>query len=108
MIAVMVKWVGFTKRRPDMTREAFIEHWTGPHASIVKRLPGLREYRINILPEDNGSGWDGYVELGFDSLAEMEAAQRSDIAMVELAADGPKFLSGGVRSVAEEIVVVAP
>lgn len=31
--------------RPDLTREAARDHWRGPHAQLVARTPGFKEYR---------------------------------------------------------------
>lgn len=102
----MAKLVGFIKRRPDIDRDEFVAHWRGPHAAIARRLPGLRAYRINVLPEDNGLGWDGFAELWFDTETELEAALQSDTYKVELPKDRPLFIGEMISFRTNEIVVV--
>jgi uncharacterized protein (TIGR02118 family) len=104
----MIKWVGFIKRRPDIGRAEFIAHWRGPHANIARRLPGLRGYRINVLPEDNASGWDGFAELYFESDQHLRAALASDVYTVELPRDRPLFIGEMANYPTTEIVILAP
>ena len=42
----MIKRVSLLRRRDGMSREAFFAHWTGPHADIVRQLPGIRGLRF--------------------------------------------------------------
>ncbi len=98
----MIKLVGFVRRRGDLNRQAFVEHWTGPHASIAKRLPGVRGYTINVLPDANDSGFDGIYEMWFDSQDDLDRARNSTVMQEELPADRPKFLSYWVSFVADE------
>lgn len=102
----MIKLVGFVRRRPDIDRQAFVDHWTGPHASIAKRLPSVRAYRINILPEGNESGFDGFYEMWFDTQEDLDQARRSSVMLQELPPDRPQFLSYWVSCVADERPVV--
>ena len=38
----MIKRVSLVRRKEGMSREDFLAHWMGPHAEIVRHLPGLR------------------------------------------------------------------
>ena len=102
------------RRRPDLTREAFVAHWFGTHAPIARaHHPGLTRYHTNLverrLGTDDGAGWDGFTELHFasaDSIAgglfdspEGERLVREDIA---------KFLGhAGAYRVAEYVHRIA-
>jgi uncharacterized protein (TIGR02118 family) len=72
----VIKRVSLVRRHPDLSQEAFLEHWMGVHADIVRRLPGLRGLRFGVVekwsPEDEA--WDGVGELWFDSVEAAEAA----------------------------------
>jgi uncharacterized protein (TIGR02118 family) len=72
----MIKRVSLVRRRDGMSREEFLAHWLGPHADIVRQLPGLRGLRFGIVqrwtPDD--AAWDGVGELWFDSVEAADAA----------------------------------
>jgi uncharacterized protein (TIGR02118 family) len=90
-----VKLVCPVQRRPDLSREAFIEHWLGTHAPIARvHHPGLTRYFTNVVERRLGTGgeaWDGFTELHFASAEpiaaglfdspEGERAVRDDIAL---------------------------
>jgi uncharacterized protein (TIGR02118 family) len=73
----MVKLIALLKRKPSLTREEFARRWLEDHPAYTWRLPGLREYRINIAldrqPAD-APDFDGTAELWWDSVEAMEAA----------------------------------
>ena len=74
----MIKRVSFLRRKEGMSREEFFAHWTGPHAEIVKQLPGVRGLRFGKVqswtpPE---AAWDGVGELWFDSVEAARAGLR--------------------------------
>lgn len=102
----MAKWVGFITRRENLTPEEFLAHWTGPHAAIASRLPKLRGYSINLLPENSGIGWDGFVELWFDSDEDLLAALASDVMKFELPLDRPKFIGRMISVAAQEYPII--
>lgn len=72
----MIKRVSLLRRRSGMSREEFFAHWTGPHAEIVRQLPGIRGLRFgkvqSWMPEE--AAWDGVGEVWFDSI---EAAEKA-------------------------------
>ena len=72
----MIKRVSLVRRHPELSREAFLEHWMGAHAEIVKQLPGVRGLRFGVVEEwfPAGAAWDGVGEVWFDSVEAAHAA----------------------------------
>lgn len=67
--------ISLLKRREDLTHAQFIEHWKGPHAEIVKRLPGVKGIQlIDIVATEMGELWDGLGIVLFDSIEAARAA----------------------------------
>src|SRR5207249_1353232 len=76
----VIKRISLVRRKEGMSREEFLAHWMGPHAEIVRRLPGLRGLRFGVVqrwsPEE--AAWDGVGELWFDSIEAADAAFASE------------------------------
>ena len=72
----MIKRVSLVRRHSQLTREAFLEHWMGAHAELVKQLPGVRGLRFGVVEEwtPEEKGWDGVGEVWFDSIEAAHAA----------------------------------
>lgn len=106
----MIKRVSLVRRKPGMSREAFLAHWMGPHAEIVRRLPGLRGLRFGVVerwsPEE--AAWDGVGELWFDDVAAAEAAFKAEPLISLLIADRAKFLGEAQWCFVEEHSVLDP
>ena len=104
----MIKRVSLVRRKPDWTHEAFIAHWMGPHADIVKQLPGLRGLRFGVvrrwMPE--GNAWDGIGELWFDSIEAAEKAMATEPYASLLKADRAKFMGELQNAFVEEHTAV--
>ncbi len=85
---------GILRKREDLTHEQFVKHWMGTHATLCKKLPGLRRYSVNLT--DRGRfpkfGYDGFSELWFDSEDDLKAAFESPEGKI-LLADLPNFTS---------------
>ena len=77
----MIKVVYFFKRRPEMSVEAFQEHWGTTHARLITALPGIRRYVQNhTLPSAYRKGepaFDGVAESWFDDTGAMKALASS-------------------------------
>ena len=71
----MVKQVSFFKRRPELSIEAFHEHWRTTHAEHVVKLPGLKRYLQNHVQSDTDTEppFDGVAEAWFDDVDSMRA-----------------------------------
>jgi uncharacterized protein (TIGR02118 family) len=66
------KMIAFLRRRTDLTREAFSQHWRERHGPLaVARQPGFWHYVQNHLVErlsDASPDWDGFGEIHYRSL----------------------------------------
>lgn len=90
----MLKMVNCLVRRDDLTHEAFVERWTGPHAELAKQLPGLRKYATSVPTDPERSAYDGVVELYFDDMAALKAAFDGEIGR-RVTADAAEFVDRG-------------
>lgn len=71
----MIKAIYFLKRKPAMDLEEFRKYWLGPHAELVRKLPGLRRYAqchtLDSIYRIKEPVWDGIAELDYDGLDAM-------------------------------------
>jgi uncharacterized protein (TIGR02118 family) len=106
----MIKRVSLVRRKPGLSREDFLAYWMGPHAEIVRRLPGLRGLRFGVVerwsPDD--AGWDGVGEVWFDSAEDAERAFSTEPHLSMLVEDRAKFLGEAQWCFVEEHTVVPP
>ena len=103
----MVKRVALVRRKVGMSREAFWEHYAGPHAAIVGGMPGLRRMVLSKPVGAQSSDWDAVGELWFDTREALEQAFADPAIAAQLAVDRPLFL-GGVEAVIVEDVLCWP
>lgn len=105
----MVKYFGLLKRKPGLTHEQFLKHWTEVHAPLaLKYAPRLRKYVQNHGVQLPGVEfeYDGIAELWFDDVESalgFEKWLRSEQGRVARE-DGKLFVGGSVGFVAEEVV----
>ena len=90
----MIRRVSFIRRKPGMTRQAFFAHWTGRHAEIVRRVPGLRGLRFSLVEHcvPSSAEWDGVGETWFDSVADADRAFATEPFRALLLEDRPLFI----------------
>ncbi len=102
-MANFYKRIGLLRKRPDLTHDQFVTHWTTVHADMAKRLPKLRRYVINLVDRDKYPQLDadGFSELWFDSVADHDAAFACPLG-VELLADLKNFAQGVNAVIVEE------
>ena len=43
--------IGLIRKKPDWTREAFLQYWRATHGPLAARIPNLREYWQNVVTE---------------------------------------------------------
>ncbi len=96
----MIRRVVFVRRKEGLTPEEFWAHYTGPHAAIVRRLPGLRRLTLSRPASPQASQWDAVGELWFDSVEAVDRAFADPAIAARLRADRPLFLG------ASEVVIV--
>lgn len=97
----MIVRMGLLSRRPDLSADAFRQHWRDVHGPLAARLPGLSAYHQNHIVDrrqlgvdHRRGGWDidGISELWFASEDAMDAAIASD-AYQAVRDDSPAFLA---------------
>lgn len=103
-----VKVVALVRRRRDLTRQQFLERWTGAHVALSSRL-GMRPYRINVAlePQDDGSvpPYDGTAEMYWPDLESFRSALASPEGVLA-GEDVAAFAESVELVVVEEFVVV--
>ena len=106
----MIKRLSLVRRREGASREEFLAHWMGPHADIVRAMPGVRGLRFGVVqrwtPEEEA--WDGVGEIWFDSIEAAEAAFAAEPHRSLLAADRASFLGAAQSCFLEEHTVIPP
>jgi uncharacterized protein (TIGR02118 family) len=80
----MIKVMAVLKRKDGMSREDFFKHWQEVHIPMVKTLPGIRKFVLNLVVEDLDASmypqidqFDGCSELYFDDVASAKRAFES-------------------------------
>jgi uncharacterized protein (TIGR02118 family) len=106
----MIKRISFVNRKPGMSREAFLSHWMGPHADIVRRLPRLRGLRFGVVDQwcRGAAGWDGVGELWFDTVQDIESAFSSEPCRSLLIEDRKTFIGDMEWCFVTEHTIIAP
>ena len=106
----MIKRVSLIRRKAGMSREEFFAHWTGPHAAIVRQMPGVRGLRFGKVqswnPEE--AAWDGVGEVWFDSMEDAARAFATEPYASQLVEDRKKFMGEAQSCFVTEHTVVAP
>ena len=106
----MIKRISFIRRKEGMTPDEFYAHWTGPHADIVKQMPGVRGLRYcrvtSWTPEE--AHWDGVGELWFDSVEAAKAAFAAEPFASLIAEDRKTFMREAQSCFVEEHTTIAP
>jgi len=103
---LLIRRVSFIRRRAGMSREAFFAHWTGRHAEIVRRVPGLRGLRFHSVEScaPASAAWDGVGETWFDSVADALAAFEAEPLRALLIEDRPLFIGEAQTCFVEDVV----
>ena len=91
MSGTMMKMVDLLVRKDGTTHEEFEEYWLEEHSSLAKELPGLKKYVTSVSKDPEKAGYDGVLELYFDSTADMKAAFDSEKGK-EVMADAAEFI----------------
>lgn len=75
----MLKLVALISAKPDISRQAFIEHYETTHAPLIKELlPMIAEYRRSFVNLNARSGTQP-ISLGFDVLTELWFENQEDL-----------------------------
>lgn len=105
----LFKFSFFLTKRDGMTTEEFQRWWRDVHAPIVKRLPGLKKYILNMVvqSQDKPAPWDGIAELWYERPEDHQAALQTSVG-TEVKNDLPNFLNVDktLRTVSREVIIV--
>ena len=106
----MIKRISLLRRKEGMSREEFFAHWTGPHADIVKQMPGVRGLRFGKVQSwtPDNAAWDGVGEVWFDSVEAANKAFATEPHRSLLVEDRKKFMSEAQSCFVEEQTVLLP
>ena len=104
----MIRRIAFVQRKAGMTVEEFWEHYKGPHADIIQKMPGLRRMVLSRIQKAGNEEWDAVGELWFDDLTALEQAfAKPEIASL-LQGDRPLFLGRSSVTIVEEETLWIP
>jgi uncharacterized protein (TIGR02118 family) len=98
--AGMAKGIGFIRRRPGMTVEAFQHHWREVHGPLGAAIPTMRRYvqshtRRAAYDRGREPAWDGIATVWFDDSDALRAATTTP-AWDRAKADDANFIAPGV------------
>lgn len=77
----MIKRLTSWRVQSGVDRDQALQHWRGPHADLVRLVPGLRRYVQNhavVGPEGTDVAYTGLGEVWFDSIEAATAATRTE------------------------------
>jgi uncharacterized protein (TIGR02118 family) len=76
----VLKVISLIRRRDDQSLDDFRRWAFEQHAPIGRDLPGIREYRMNVVEADDGSlPYHAVSELWFDDEESFKAAFASEV-----------------------------
>lgn len=91
----MIKLVYCFRKKSDISVDEFARYWGDEHASIGKRIPGIRRFVQSLAIRDardaHAPSFDGMVELWFDDVDAVLRARQSP-AWRESTADEARFI----------------
>lgn len=68
----MLKCIALLKRRPDLTKEQFIDYYENHHSVLIRSLfPEILEYRRNYVDLNDLFQFEGSAPIDFNSVTEM-------------------------------------
>ena len=106
--------MGLIRKKPDWTREAFLQYWRGTHGPLAARMPNLREYWQNTVTErmqrvlsvpPGPWDFDGFSQLWFEDQDAMRLSVSSP-AFPATVTDIPNFVDSIKIAVCQPNVVL--
>jgi uncharacterized protein (TIGR02118 family) len=74
----MLKNFSVMKRKEDMSLEEFRDWALNKHPELARKIPGMRQYRMNVVLTDNPQTPDAMSEMWFDDMDARNAAFATD------------------------------
>jgi uncharacterized protein (TIGR02118 family) len=110
--------IGLIRKKPDWTREAFLQYWRATHGPLAARMPNLREYWQNVVTErmrhilsvpPGPWEFDGFSQLWFDDVQQASSAVKDSEFARALIADEQHFLGTlHIVTAIQHVVVTVP
>ena len=112
--APIIKRASLLARKPGMSHDEFVKHWSEVHAPMARACPGISRYTLTIIKSSSTRKdvtpieiqVDGIAELWFKNQADFEAYQASP-ATKRLRDDGATFIGREIDFVADEKVIIS-
>ena len=101
----MIRRFSLVRKRPELSRDEFLDRWTGEHVELAKRLAGLRGYVIHIL-DGPSPPYDGIAVTTFATREDAERAFADPELAEGLARTRDEFAASVEVFFAEEHVIV--
>ena len=101
----MIRRFSLVRKRPELSRDEFLDRWTGEHVELAKRLAGLRGYVIQIL-DGPSPPYDGIAVTTFATREDAERAFADPELADGLARTRDDFAASVEVFFAEEHVIV--
>ena len=108
--------MGLIRKKPDWTREAFLQYWRAAHGALAARMPNLREYWQNAVTDRLQRGiefargrwdFDGFSQLWFDDVQQADSAFKHGELAQALITDEQHFLGDlHIVTAAQHVVVL--
>jgi len=78
-VSDLFKLIVLLIKNDNLTDEEFTRYWLYTHTSLVKKIPGVRKYVVNVVKKSLNSEPDyhGVAELWFDNFESMKMAWAS-------------------------------
>jgi uncharacterized protein (TIGR02118 family) len=70
----MTKRISLVWKHAHLSDAEFRRKWLGEHVNYARRIPGVREYVIDFVPDAPEGAPSGIATLRFDSRAALDAA----------------------------------
>jgi uncharacterized protein (TIGR02118 family) len=103
---LMLKVVSLLKRKEELSLEAFREWALEKHPQLGKKLPGIRQYRMSVILEDNPDlPYHAVSEFWFDN-NEARIAAFSTPDGKAAAEDAAAHCSSRVHLLTEEKIII--
>ena len=100
----MIRRISILTRKPQLTREEFVDHWLNVHGPLALKVPGIRRYvQCRVVEEyfrkdipAQVDEIDGIAELWYDSVEALMKSSKTPEAKA-LYADGALII-GKIRT----------
>ena len=110
--------IGLIRKKPDWTREAFLQYWRATHGPLAARMPNLREYWQNVVTErmrrilsvpPGPWDFDGFSQLWFNDDQQASSAVKDSEFARALIDDEQHFLGTlHIVTAIQHVVVTVP